>query len=51
MSTQGLPLPNYNNINVLKDITPSGSPGASFAFMNGVGQLTNGTFGVTWEYR
>jgi len=51
MSTRGLPPPNYNNINILKDSTPSGAPGASFAFMNGVGQLTDGTFAVTWEYR
>jgi hypothetical protein len=51
MSTRGLFPANYNNINVLKDITLSGAPGAPFAFMNGVGQLTDGTFAVTWESR
>jgi hypothetical protein len=51
MSTLGLSPSNYNNINVLEDITIGGSPGAPFAFMNGVGQLTDATSVVTWGSR
>jgi hypothetical protein len=51
MCTQGLSSANCNNIKALKDITLGGASGAPFAFMNGVGQLTDATFAVTWESR